>query len=164
MSPKTPKNTPKQAKKEAKPKLPDQPAEDAQEPLLELGEPGSALFASISEDIALDERELALLTLAGDQLDDLARLREKIREEGIEGKGYKGQKKTSTHATEARHGRLAIARMLGMLTIPAEDEDFEKPMTEASRRAQHASRARWMKEADLLARRKKAKQKRAGDG
>jgi len=164
MSQKPPKKSPKQPKKEPEPKLPEEAADDPQEPLLELGEPGSALFASISDDIALDEREIALLTLAGDQLDDLARLRDKIREEGIEGRCYKGQKKTSTHATEARNGRLAIARLLVMLTIPAEDEDFEKPMTEASRRAQHASRARWMKEADLLARRKKARQRKAGDG
>jgi hypothetical protein len=182
MSPKTPENPPNQAAKDspdtgrkkkpkaqakkpkapAKPKEPDlelaeEPEEIDQEPVIPLGEAGRVLWDAVAPDLELEDRERALLTLAADQFEELELLKAKIREEGIEGEGYKGQKRTSPHATEARQQRLAIARLLGMLAIPPGDEESDKPLTETSRRAQHAARSRWLKEADYAARRKQAR-------
>jgi hypothetical protein len=175
MSPKTPpekperalKSTPKKplkrkpsSTKKAPELLPQATDEAPAEPLLPLGEAGRILWDTVADDLALEDRERALLTLAADQFEELELLKAKIREEGVEGEGYKGQARTSPHAVEARQQRLAIARLLGMIAIPAESGE-EKPMTETSRRAQHAARARYMKEADLLAKRKR---KRGDDG
>jgi hypothetical protein len=137
--------------------LPEEAEEVDQEPVIPLGEAGRILWDAVAPDLELEDRERALLTLAADQFEELELLKAKIREEGIEGEGYKGQKRTSPHATEARQQRLAIARLLGMLSIPPDDEESEKPLTETSRRAQHAARSRWMKEADYAARRKQAR-------
>jgi hypothetical protein len=182
MSPKTPENpgnqapkdTPEEGRKKkakapsktkkapAKPKKPEpdlsEEAEELdQEPVIPLGEAGRILWDAVAPDLELEDRERALLTLAADQFEELELLKAQIRSEGVAATGYKGQKRTSPHATEARQQRLAIARLLGMLSIPPDDDDSEKPLTETSRRAQHAARARWLKEADFKARKKRAR-------
>jgi hypothetical protein len=152
----TPKKAPKKPKK-AEPDLPEEAEEVDQEPVIPLGAAGRVLWDAVAPDLELEDRERALLTLAADQFEELELIKAQIRREGVEASGYKGQKRTSPHATEARQQRLAIARLLGMLSIPPDDDDAEKPLTETSRRAQHAARARWLKEADFKARKKRAR-------
>lgn len=88
----------------------------------------------------LDERELAVLSLAAHQADDLARLETAIKRDGAMSVGSKGQPVVNPALTEARQARLAIGRLLGQLSLPAEDEE---PNTEAGRRDQNAARVRW---------------------
>lgn len=109
-----------------------------------LGTAGKALWRSIvkalPESMELDERELAILTLAARQADDVAKLEALVKKAGPMAKGSAGQPVLHPAVTEARMGRLAIDRLLGRLSLPAEDD---APRTEASRRAQRAARARW---------------------
>lgn len=152
----SPKESPKSSSKKLKDTLPEAPDEEMdppQEPLIPLGETGQILWDVVEKDLKLEDRERALLSMAADQFEELEMLKQRIRAEGVEAPGYKGQPKTSPHAVEARQQRLAIARLLGMIAIPGEEGD--RPMTEASRRAKHAAHAKHLKEADLLAKRKR---------
>jgi hypothetical protein len=88
----------------------------------------------------LDERELALLTLAARQADDLEKLEGAIEESGPMTTGSAGQPVVSPALVEARQARLAIGRLLGQLALPGEDRGS---VTESSRRGQRAARTRW---------------------
>ncbi len=122
-----------------------------------LGPRGRALWRSIAAAVAqagdeehvaeLDERERELLRLACAQADDIAALEREIRRAGVVVEGSKGQPRLSPLLAEARQARLALARLLGDLSLPDLEE---KPRTQASLRAQHAANVRW----DLEARRR----------
>lgn len=88
----------------------------------------------------LSEREVALLTLACHQIDDLARLEVVIEKEGPMAVGSAGQPTVHPAVQEARQGRLAISRLLGGLQLP---DDDVRPQTSASVRGRDAARARW---------------------
>jgi pyruvate/2-oxoglutarate dehydrogenase complex dihydrolipoamide acyltransferase (E2) component len=105
---------------------------------------GSALWGMVYDGMpdgwVFDERETAVLTLACRQADDVALCETVIRRDGVEATGSTGQAVVSPYVMEARQGRQTIARLLGQLAFPDEEEE---PQTEASRRAQHAARNRW---------------------
>ena len=105
---------------------------------------GQALWRDVLRGVPagweLDERESALLALAAQQADDLARLDDAIRGHGAMVEGSQGQPVVNPAISEARNARLAISRLLGALAIPNESGHAG---TEASRRGQRAARARW---------------------
>lgn len=115
---------------------------------------GRALWRQISDDLPadweLDGRELRLLTLAARQVDDLAALERSIVKHGVMLTGAAGQTRLNAAVTEARQARLAIAKLVGQIALPDEDE---APRTEASRRAQHAANVRHDLDAQRKARR-----------
>lgn len=114
-----------------------------------LGNRGRALWRSISKALPdgweLDEREVAVLTLAARQSDDVAKLETAIKREGTMVRGSAAQPVVNPAITEARQGRLAIGRLLGQLSLPDEEG---KPLSGASEHAQHAARSRWGRIAD----------------
>ena len=109
-----------------------------------LGNRGRALWRSIVKGLPdgweLDEREVALLTLAARQTDDVAKLETAIKREGLMVAGSAGQPVLNPAVAEARQGRLALGRLLGQIELPDEEG---KARGEASRRGQKAARARW---------------------
>lgn len=109
-----------------------------------LGNRGRGLFASVAkalpEGFEFDEREVAILTMAARQADDVLRLEGVIRKKGPMVSGSAGQPVVNPAVIEARQGRLAINRLLGELSIPDQDA---KPRTAASRRGETAANARW---------------------
>lgn len=111
------------------------------------GNAGRALWASIRKtlqphDVELDERDLAVLTLACRQADDLARLEVVIAKQGVMAKGSTGQPVVHPAVQEARQARQAVQRALAQLELPV-DEDTEAGESAASRRARRAAEARW---------------------
>lgn len=115
---------------------------------------GRAVWRQIVDDLPegweLDGRERRLLTLACRQADDLAALERSIAKHGAMTVGASGQAKLNPAVTEARQARLAVARVLGQIGLPDEEE---QPRTEASRRAQHAANVRHDLDAQRKARR-----------
>jgi len=110
-----------------------------------LGPSGRALWKRIVDAVhdlyELDEREQEILRLACRQADDLVALEGAIKRDGRTVKGSAGQPRLHPAVAEARQARLAIGRLLGLLELPAGDDD--EPRTERSRRAAHAANVRW---------------------
>lgn len=83
---------------------------------------GRRLWRSVLVEYELEEHELALLReacRAVDLLDDLAAL---VAKEGLTTTGPHGSK-VHPAAVEARQQRIALARVLAALRLPAGDED-----------------------------------------
>ena len=117
---------------------------DAPKPPTGLGNSGRALWRQIARSLPdgweLDEREEAILRLAGQQVDDLSRLEKAISKDGAMALGSAGQPVVNPAITEARQARLAIGRLLGTLHLPDADE---APRTAAGKRGQQAASTRW---------------------
>jgi hypothetical protein len=102
-------------------------------------------WSIVYKDWELDARELAVLDCAARQADVNDALERAIRRDGYMIEGASGQRRLNAAVTELRQGRLALARLLGQLALPAEDADA-KGATATSRKAQKAARARWHRE------------------
>lgn len=126
-----------------------------------LGVAGRALWRSVSsalpDGFAWDERELAILTMAAHQADDLAALEAAIEQHGAMVVGSKGQPVLNPAIGEARQARLTVSRLLGLLGIPDEDEE---PKTAASRHGQKAAQARWSRKENMQRRKAEVLAKR----
>lgn len=118
-----------------------------------LGNSGRALWCQItralSDGWAFDERELAILKLACRQADNVAALETVIARDGVMSHGSAGQPVCHPAVGEIRQGRIVLSKMLGLLSIPDEEE---KPRTAAGRRDQHAADTRWALESRRQAR------------
>jgi len=100
----------------------------------------TAILADLPAEIELEARELVVLEAACRQADAIANLEQAIRRDGHVVKGAAGQRRLNGAVIEARQGRIALARLLGELDIPAEEE---KSNTVASQRARRAADVRW---------------------
>ena len=104
---------------------------------------GRALWRSIVGDLAdgmeLDARELALLEAACRQADSVAALERAVKRDGAVIRGASGQRRLNGAVTEARQGRVALARLLGELDLAGE----QVPQTASSQRARRAADSRW---------------------
>jgi len=120
----------------ARSKVPDAPAgfADAGSELWE------KVLGSVPEAFELDDRELAILSAACRQADDVARLEIAVGEDGPMTTGSQGQPVLHPAIVEARQGRLALSRLLGQLQIPDEDDE---PRSLTSARAKRAADVRW---------------------
>lgn len=127
-----------------------------------LGNRGRALWRSIEGNLPegweFDDREAALLRLACEQSDDLARLEEAVRKHGAMVAGSTGQRVVNPALVEARQARLVISRLLGQLSLPDEDD---QPKTDAGRRGQRAAQARWSRRDQLAEQRRKVAERGA---
>lgn len=105
---------------------------------------GKALWrdvhAGLSAAFELDERETALLAMAGRQADDVAELEAILKRDGLSVTGSTGQPRLHPAVAELRQGRLALARLLGGLELPNAEE---VPTSAASQRGRKAAEARW---------------------
>lgn len=84
--------------------------------------PGRRLWASVVEEYDLEEHERALLVEAVRTVDLLAELDNLVRTEGAVIDSPQGRK-ANPAAVEARQQRIALARLLAALRLPAGDED-----------------------------------------
>jgi len=105
-----------------------------------LGPSGRALWRKLTVAFDFEPGEAAILETAARQADDVAALEALIAEQGLTVVGSQGQPRLNAAVPECRQSRLALARMLGMLGMPDEED---RPMSAASRSAQKASNARW---------------------
>jgi hypothetical protein len=112
-----------------------------------------SVTAGLPDDWELDERELAVLTLAARQADDVAALERALKRDGVTVAGSAGQLRVNPLVPEVRQARLATGRLLGQLSLPDEQA---QPRTDAGRRGQKAAQARWAREADKRERRRGA--------
>lgn len=108
-----------------------------------LGNAGRALWRqmhdALGDEFEYDERELALLAQACRQRDDIAALETARKKAPAMVTGSTGQPVLHPALAELRMARLALARMLGELRMPA---DTGKAATFASKRAAHAANVR----------------------
>ena len=107
-----------------------------------LGKAGQALWTRLVSVYDFDPWEVIVVESAARQADDVAALEKVIKDQGVIAKGSAGQMRLAQVVTEVRQGRIAVARLLAELRLPAEDA-AEQPMTGRSIRAQRAANARW---------------------
>ena len=104
---------------------------------------GKALWRAIVGDLAegmeLDARELAVLEAACRQADVVAALEQVVKRDGVTVLGASGQRRLNGAVSEARQGRVALARLLGELDLAGE----QAPQTAGTRRARKAAETRW---------------------
>jgi phage terminase small subunit len=98
-----------------------------------------AIVGDLAEGMELDARELALLEAAARQADAVSVLERAVKRDGTMVKGASGQRRLNGAVSEVRQGRIALARLLGDLDLPAD----QAPRTASSRRAQKAAQVRW---------------------
>lgn len=96
-------------------------------------EPGKRLWKSIVDEFELDEHELALLLEAVRTVDVLDLLDARIRRDGPIVSSPQGDK-ANPALVEARQQRIALARLLAVLRLPAGDESDRKSGMRAQRR------------------------------
>jgi hypothetical protein len=101
---------------------------------------GRRLWRQLTAEFVLNPREIDLLERACRQADDVARCEAVVLRDGVEATGSTGQAVVSPYLLEARQGRLAVARLLGQIGLPDEDDIEQRDVL--SRRAGRASRAR----------------------
>lgn len=106
-----------------------------------LRSPGKALWRAITVDLELDARERVLLEMAARQADDVAALEAELEASGLTTVGSTGQERLNAAVTELRQARLAVARLLGMIDLPAEGQMAAR--SEPERRARAAANGRW---------------------
>lgn len=102
-----------------------------------LGPAGRALWRSVLEEFDLSSAELVLLAAAAHEADDIATLEAGLRD-GFVVEGSKGQPRLSGAVTEVRQGRLALARLIAELRLPAEGAQVGKHPVK-----QRAAQVRW---------------------
>lgn len=130
---------------EAVPEVPEPPST--------LADSGAALWRSLLSRYIFAQHELHTLEWACRQVDDLALLEQAIEEQGATVVGSAGQPRLNPAITEARQARLALAKLLGSLALPAEDVADAPVLTERQKRAKHAADVRWSLEREKEARR-----------
>lgn len=80
---------------------------------------------------------------AARQADDVAHLEALVATDGMMVAGSVGQRRLHPAVTEARNGRIALAKLLATLRLP---EDTGQLRSEASTTAQRAAEVRWQAE------------------
>jgi hypothetical protein len=100
-----------------------------------------ALFSDLPEDWELTAREVELLRNGCRQADLVSELETALSSEGIVVLGAGGQTRMNAVATELRQSRIALARLLGEIELPA--DAGEEPRTAKAQRATRAAQARW---------------------
>ena len=89
----------------------------------------------------LSAYELLVLDHACRLADSVDALAAAVEQDGVVVIGAAGQKRLNATVVELRQSRLALAKLLGSLALPSSED--ERPMSDASRRTQHAARSRW---------------------
>lgn len=94
---------------------------------------GAALWRSVVADYELEEHERALLVEAVRTVDLLTVLDQTVRDEGAIIDSPQGRK-AHPAAVEARQQRIALARLLAALRLPAGDESDHQATARPQRR------------------------------
>jgi len=107
---------------------------DVPKPPPETRAPGRRLWESVVVDFSLDEHEMALLVEAVRTVDLLDQLDVAVRRDGVLVEGPSGIR-AHPAAVEARQQRIALARLLAALRLPAGDVGDEKVSARPQRRS-----------------------------
>ena len=99
-----------------------------------LRDPGRRLWDAITVDYDLDEHELVLLREAVRTVDLLDELERDVRRDGATIQSPQGVK-AHPAAVEARQQRIALARLMAALRMPAGNEDDQMQGRRPQRRA-----------------------------
>lgn len=99
----------------------------------DLGAEALALWSSVVDAYDLEEHERTLLVQAVRTVDLLEKLDEEVRRDGPLVESPQGQK-AHPAATEARQQRIALARLLAALRLPAGDEGDQQAGARPQRR------------------------------
>ena len=102
-----------------------------------------SILADLPSEMELEARELVVLEAACRQADAVAVLERAVKRDGVMVKGASGQRRLNGAVSEVRQGRIALARLLGDLDLPAE----QAPQTASSKRARRAAQTRWAEHA-----------------
>jgi hypothetical protein len=103
---------------------------------------GKALWYAMTADFDAEPWEIAILTAAARQADDVARLERLIVRDGATVLGSAGQARLHPAISELRQGRLAVGKLLAQLHLVDEPETG-MGRSPRSRRASHAANTRW---------------------
>lgn len=98
-----------------------------------LSEPGRKLWRTVVKDYELEEHELRLLHEAARTVDLLNDLDAAVRTDGVMVDSPQGVK-AHPAAVEARQQRIALARLLAALRLPAGDEGDQQATARPQRR------------------------------
>lgn len=92
------------------------------------GASGSALWRDVLGKYELEEHEQALLREAVRSVDQLDELHAIVKREGMIVDGPNGAPRMHPAAVEARQLRIALARIIAALRLPADDDtDLKRP-------------------------------------
>lgn len=109
-----------------------------------MNEPATDLIEAIRDGlppgVEFDEREETILSLAARQAHDVERAEADLDERGYLVPGSQGQQVVNPSLSEARQGRVVLARLLSQIDLPESTRDAVKS-------ARHAAEARWEKAA-----------------
>ena len=100
---------------------------------LGLRAPGRRLWSSVADDYDLDEHELVLLRETVRTVDMLDQLDAAVRHDGPLVSSPQGMK-AHPAAVEARQQRIALARLLAALRLPAGADGDQQPSARPQRR------------------------------
>jgi hypothetical protein len=95
------------------------------EPPIDLREPGLRLWKPITDQYDLDEHELVLLREATRTVDLCDELEQSVRRDGATIESPQGLK-AHPGAVELRQQRIALARLMAALRMPAGDENGDQ--------------------------------------
>jgi hypothetical protein len=87
------------------------------------GPSGRALWRDVLAKFDLEEHELALLREAVRSVDQLDNLHDIVQRDGVIVDGPNGTPKMHPAAVEARQLRIALARVIAALRLPADDDN-----------------------------------------
>ena len=108
----------------------------------DLGTAGQKLWddmhAALADGVEFDEKDIALLTMACEQQDDIARIAAAMSDADVLTEGSAGQLRLNTCFAEIRQARQAVARLLKQLDVGPAARQMSP-----SEAARHAARARW---------------------
>jgi hypothetical protein len=107
----------------------------------DLQKEGKKLWREITTEFDLTHAELALLREACRLVDELQTIRFALLKADATVSGSTGQVRPNPLFDEARKHRESLAKTLGALALP--DEEQEKGMTPTQKRAKAAADARW---------------------
>lgn len=111
---------------------------------------GRRLWREVVRDFELSPVELERLRLASAQLDLVGALEQELADGGLVSVGSKGQPRLSGAVAELNRARALASRLIADLGLPGAGEEDQNSRSPASRRAQHAANARWVRRPRLV--------------
>jgi hypothetical protein len=118
-------------------------AEESRQVPPDLSSRAAGFWARTVDNYDLTDGELELLAECVVTMSEIDALREALAADGVTVAGSRGQRRVHPAVGEVRQHRMALARLLKAIALPAEDESESW----ATKNARAAALARWSREA-----------------